>query len=180
MNPIILPKKLINKDEYYFLEIYEKLSKEFSFKIDNRNVDKIFNSILDINVKKNLYFFFIKLFETNNIENPLSYIDGGIPNNGIEFINRKTYEGLGIYHAHISNIDKSVLIWYFEFTKKEILLKFEYCSPHPEDGYKKNINDIYNNPNSFNISTGEYLSDNKYKLNEYHILNFNNFVKYIK
>jgi len=185
MNPIILPKKIINKDIDYLIEIYNTKIINFNYKIDKRNINYILNNIKNNNnyfdsnqIQKNFIYLLIKLFVSNSLENPLSPIDGGIPNDGIEFINKKTYEGLGIYHCHISNIDKSVLIWYIEFIKNEILLKFEYYSPHPDDNYREVINKIYNNTNSFNLKTGEYLYDNKKNLYEKFILNFNNYINF--
>ena len=184
MNPIILPKKILNKDVDYLIQIYNSNINHFDYKIDNRDINNILKKIKENNnyynsnqIQKNLLYVIIKLFETNDIDNPLSTLDGGIPNNGIEFINKKTYDGLGIYHSHISNIDKGVLIWYAEFIGKKIIIKFEYHSPHPDDNYREIIKRIYNNTNSFNLNTGDFLSDSKYKLIESFIFNFKNFIK---
>jgi hypothetical protein len=155
MSPIILPKKYLNRSLSELFDIFKESSRNLSFKIDNRNIKSILSFVKNnnnyydsIDIRKNIIYFLIKLCETDSIDNPLSIIDGGIPNGGIEFINKNTYDGLGIYHCHISFIDKGVLIWWLEFEDNNIQLKFCYKSPHPDDDYKSIITSIYNNMNS--------------------------------
>ena len=162
MRPIILPKKYINKELSELFSIFKENYKNFSYKIDNRNIEDIFlfieknNSYYNsIDIRKNIIYFLIKLCELDDIYNPLSSTDGGIPQHGIEFINKNTYERLGIYHCHVSNLDKGVLIWYLEFDNTNLSLKFIYESPHPSDDYKELITKIYNNTKSFDSKRGK-------------------------
>jgi len=183
MNPIILPKNFLSKSLDDLYSEYKINKKNLIYKIDNRNIDNIFSIIENsnsefncINIQKNLLFFLIELCKSNDIENPLSTINGGVPNDGIEFINKKTMESLGVYHCHISNIDNSVLIWYIEF-EDDISIKFEYLAPHPSDNYKDILKKIYENVNSYNIFTCEFLKDKKRLLYENIIIRFNSYLK---
>lgn len=95
---------------------------------------------------------------------------------GFEFINKKTYDGLGVYHAHISEHDKGVLIWYMTYDEYGYIVNFEYIV-HPKNDveYKNIINNIYNLDNSYHHIKQDYLM-NLYKLlKENVITSFENF-----
>ena len=87
------------------------------------------------------------------------------PSNGIEFYNKQTHKYLGIYHIHLSNIDKSVLLWYFKYNENGIFVHFEYII-HPNDDYKQILKDIYNrNDDGFNFSENCYFMEKHLKEN---------------
>ena len=119
--------------------------------------------------------------ETDDIENPLNFKDGGLPKGGFEFINKSNYDGLGVYHCHLSNIGKSVLLWYLNLNNNGINLKFKYITPHPNDMYKSVLNEIYNESESFDIKKCIFLNENKHLLelnfNENYIIKFIDFIK---
>lgn len=175
MNPIIIPKKLLNKDIKFFKNEFNNNKIFFNFIIDNRNIENISNMIKNDKVIKNFDFFLMRMTQNNDFQNPLSTTEGGMPNNGFEFINKKTFDGLGIYHCHLSNEDKSVLIWYFIFDDS-LKLKFEYIPNHPDDDYKSILERIYNLEYSFNLITGEFMNENKHLLMENNILKYEQFL----
>jgi hypothetical protein len=88
------------------------------------------------------------------------------PNNGFEFINKKENNKLGVYHTHINEKDKTVLIWYLIWNAETFYLKFDIII-HPRDDYKNYIKNIYlNEIDGFN-SNIEYF---EYFINLNHIL----------
>ena len=92
-----------------------------------------------------------------------------------ELINKKTYEGLGIYHSHISTLDKGVLIWYITWNDSGFMVNFKYQS-HPLDNYKQIKNDIYLLRDSYHYKKGEYLNKLTKLLNEHLTTTFKEFI----
>ena len=86
-------------------------------------IDKIKLYNKDENYKneiiKNFLYFLYKYSIKNDIENPLDYSDGGMPNGGFEFFNKNTHNRYSIYHCHLSEKDSSILIWYPIMTEKK-------------------------------------------------------------
>ena len=177
MNPIKISKKYVYENINMMYDEFKYKSNNTDYKIIPHSIDEILNNIKNVDIKRNILYFLIKFCEIDDIENPLSISDGGKPTNGFEFINKKTFEGLGIYHCHISEIDKGVLIWYIITDENyQPLLKFEYMT-HPKDDYKKILNEIYNDPNTLNMNTGKYFSDSLNLLMENNIIvKFFNFI----
>ena len=103
----------------------------------------------------------------------------GKPKSGFEFINKKTLEGISIYHLHLSNLDKSILFWYIEEVNNNLFIKFKYEKEHPKDDYKNIIKEMFNNPKVIHLEKGDYIINYpyllKYNVDENIILKFADF-----
>lgn len=186
MNPIVIPKNHVNKNrEWYYLFIKDEI-KNYQYKIDNRNIYNIVEQIENNNnynnsnfIIHNFLYFLYKLILSDKNTPILTLLEGGVPNSGIEFINKNTSELLGIFHIHLSGIDNSVIIWYPTVDRSGVSLKFEYHI-HPSDDYEKILSDIYKrDDNGYHFEYCDYFINLKklldFTIKENNILKFKDF-----
>lgn len=186
MNHLIVNKNIIKTYDFYYNKIFKEIH---CLNINKKSISNIINTLKNnlndedfLNISSKILFFICAMIDNNDITNPIDYkLYGTKPRGGFEFINKKTDEGLGIYHAHISEDDKGVLIWYNIWTNKGISIYFEYISPHPNDYYKSIIKRLYETNNIIHIIRYQYLVDLKYLLNEnLYFMYFKQFEKYFE
>ena len=124
-------------------------------------IEQDFNYNTKEDIKNNFIYFLYQYTKTNKPSQPLIYTDGGKPANGFEFLNKKTGDGYGIYHCHLSEINSSILIWYPLWHTNGFELRIEYISPHPSiKEYDRYIKNIYDNvPDGFHLG---YIKDDGY------------------
>lgn len=178
LHSVILPKKYIYYDLDWYLREIDKYEPFFYF--DKNKINDILDNIKEkhnsddyLNICKNLLFFILNFVKSEDIENPIDYeLYGSRPKDGFEFYNKKLNEGKGVYHAHISNIDKGVFIWYVTWDIRPCV-NFVYEAPHPNDDYDNIINIIYNDKNAWHYNKSkflykmQYLNENVQTFNEY-------------
>jgi len=166
MNPITIPKNYLNKHKDFYIN-YIRNSKT-DFRITLSNIQNIINSITKNNniknsdlIVENFLYFVYRFIDCDNEYPNLKLSEGGVPLNGIEMYNFNTRKYLSIYHIHLSEIDKSVILWYIKFNKNGFTVQFEYLK-HPDDDYKSIIEEIYNrNDDGYNFSEGDYFKNLK-------------------
>ena len=175
MNNIIIPDYYKQKDTEWFIDRIQFFSKKVEFGYDINNIEKILNHIeQSYNLsqsyfkQKQILYLIFSLFKNNNFEEPF-----GIGNkNGKPYkYDKYAFQGkqrkisLGIYHAHISNIDEDILIWYFTlYYNSELDIHFEYMK-HPKY-YKSIIKRIYNIEHGFNMDEGEFFENLRYLIDK--------------
>lgn len=184
MNNIVIPNYYKQKDNAWFIDRIEFFSNKVEFSYNINNIDLILKHIIkQYNMphsyfkQKQILYLIFSLLKNNNYQEPF-----GIDNdNGRPILyNKYTFTGdyrktsLGIYHAHISDVDKDVLIWYFTLDYDgQLDIHFEYML-HPKK-YEPILKKIYEIENGFNMDEGEFFENLNY-LFESKILNFNDFL----
>lgn len=176
-NKIILPSTFKNKDFNTINNELNSFSNSFSF--DKDSFKNIFNQELTKNEEYSILYLIYQIFKNDDYVRPLKNEKyGGIPSQGqFEFINPNNGLGLDIYHAHIYDDTKGVLIWYNIFDDYGLRLKFEYHRPHPTDNYKDILKRIINNENSYSVFPFIPLSEKHSYLKESVITSFERFCK---
>ncbi len=181
MNCVKIPLSYLEYDiDWYYNEI-KKYNPSFLINIkqikDIINYIKIKKTKKYSDISKNLLFFILKMVENDNFEIPINFEKfGSNPKWGFELVNKKTYEGLGIYHSHISEIDSGVLIWYITWNINGFIINFIY-EPHPSDDYRQIKNDIYSMEDSYHYTKDEYLNKLTKLLTEHIIISYESFNK---
>lgn len=134
-------------------------------------------NLKDISNINNKLFFYIR----DNIDKILKdyqnpNLDQYKPKGGYEFIDKSNNEGLGIYHTHLCKLDGKiwVLIWYLRENNQNYFEIFFEVMIHPSDDYKQVLSDIKNDPMNINPHTWKHF------LEKLKILNYLNFLKFIK
>lgn len=169
LHPIIIPPKLVYNIEFCYNNIKDN---EVSFPFPQIKIDNVVNNIKNNNnyndsklIIKNLYYFLYKYIIKDNPKEFLNIDDGGIPVGRLELKNKDSNKGFGIYHCHLSNIDKSILIWYPIINKKGYFMNLEYFKHPTNNKYDYLIKEIYyRNDDGYNLEIGEYFIDLKYLL----------------
>ena len=185
MNSIIVPNSYIN----YSIEEFDSLISECepNFRLNKGNIETILDDIMLRNDKKDfdiisnaLLFLIYNMVKTDDIIEPLHHSFKGRPESSFCFMNKKNSQSKGVYHAHISDIDRGVLIWYVTYGKNGYMVNFEYCAPHPyTSGYNEIIDRIFKMNNSFNVETFELLSDTPSLLID-SVIYYGDFIKLLK
>lgn len=183
MNSIIVP----NSYQKYDIEKFKSLieSCDAYFRINKSDIWEIIDIIkkkhtkFDFDTISNALLFLIyNMVKTDYIIEPLHHSFGGRPSSSFCFMNKLTSQSKGIYHAHISDIDSGVLIWYVTLGKNGYMVNFEYHAPHPYNNeYLTIIDRIYNTKDSYNIEIFGLLSDTPSLLVET-VIKFGEFLRY--
>jgi hypothetical protein len=180
MNVIKLPYNHLSYDlDWYVLEMSKIV---VDFKIHNNSLNVILNNkSIPKQSKHNILFLVYNMFLSNDFESPLKPEFGGMPTGGFEFFNKERYDYYGIYHAHISNEDSGVLIWYVTWPIGDYLIvNFRY-HPHPsESGYNTIIKEIYKEEYGWNPTLNKFFDELEYLLKESSsIYKFDDYIKLI-
>lgn len=176
MHQIQIEDSLKNKTEDWFYDAIYNINSIFYF---NNDVEECIENMDENDKIKSLYVLYKIL-----LENTLLPSIKPSPSNGLEFRNKnkkltnfldfkKSYP-LGIYHCHLNNTTKTILIWYIEKDNYSNLnIKTEYVK-HPNDNYKKILTNIYKNSDGFNLNDNKYFKDyfkNIYLSEKYKVIN---------
>jgi hypothetical protein len=178
---IKLPPNHISFELSWYIENIYLLN--FNFRIHMNSISKILDDkyISDYS-KHKILFLIYKMAECDTIEYPFDHLKyGGMPSNGFDIFNKEKNIPRGIYHAHISEEERGVLIWYITYNEKGYMVHFEYVYPHPDDDYKKIIKRIYNIKYGWNQHEYKYFKELEYLIKESKIeTSFKNFIESTK
>ena len=177
MNVVKIPKYFEKYDCEWFLN-FIRTNKKSYFKVEKSEIDKIIDSVGEVENLKIIFFLIYQILITDEISaktiNPK-------PKNGIELFNPETSKKLGIYHIHLHG--NKVFMWYISCSNKGFNLKFEYLThPSRNDNYRNIIEIIYKRDDcGFNVDEGNFFKDLykilKFKVNE-NILSYTEFLLY--